>query len=371
MRILHITSHLNLGGVPSYVISLAHSQRKRGHEVIVAADIGPLQQQLRKFGVGFWPASLHTSAEFSPQVFMAVRALSRGLKQHPVDILHAHTRVGQVAAAWLSRRFHVPYVATWHGFFRQNLGRRLWPCTGERTIAISEPVRKHIIQDFGVSENRVRLVASGIDPEAFAKPLDADAKKKLRQSLGLSAEGPVVGTVSRLVPSKGVEQLIRAFPRIREPIPSAQLLIVGDGPARSSLESFAAGCGVSESVIFAGAMEDIATTLSLMDVFVFLPAKDEGFGLTLLEAMASGRPIVSIRRGGGASWVLEQSRLGSIVEPGDVTTLAGSVVELLQDPAVAKRIGARAAEVVRARFTLDRMTEEVESVYKEVVKDSE
>ena len=154
MRILHIASHLNIGGITRYLLGLA-TRLARRHEVMVAADTGELRAEFQQAHVAHWPVPLQTSAEFSPRVWQAAQHLSRRLRREPVDVLHAHTRVGQVVAACLSRRLRIPYVATWHGIYRMNLGRRLWPCAGDRTIAISQPVREHLLRDIGVPASRI------------------------------------------------------------------------------------------------------------------------------------------------------------------------------------------------------------------------
>jgi len=367
MKVLHLTSHLNVGGVSRHVVSLASELAQRGHRPIIAADGGELEPQIRSVGLPHWRVPLHTSAEFSPQVALAAWRLSARLQREPVDLLHAHTRVSQIVAAWLSRRFEIPYVTTWHGFFRPNLGRRLWPCTGVLTIAISEPVRQHLLQDFGVPEARIRLIPHGIEADVFAAPVEPAAQQRLREQLQLPSGAPVIGTVARLVASKGVDQLIRSLPQIRAAVPDARLLIIGDGEERSRLEQLAETLGVSQAVRFSGTLTQTRIALSLMQVFVFLPAEEEGFGLALLEAMASGRPIVAVRRGGGSTWLLEESRVGALVEPGDPSRLASAVLRLLQDGEAARRSAAQAQTVARERFSLSRMVDAVESVYQEAL----
>lgn len=367
MRILHLTSHLQVGGVPRSVVWLACALQRRGHDVIVVSGGGRLDAEPSAQGVTHWYAPLHTSVEFSPRVFAAGRALARRLGREPVDILHAHTRVGQVVADRLSRRCGIPYVTTWHGFFHLNLGRRLWPCTGMLTIAISEPVRRHLIDTFRVPPARIRLIPHGVDAAQFLTPVAPAEQARWRQQLGLPAEGPVVGTMSRLVASKGVDQLIRSLPRIREVVPGARLVIIGDGPERRALERLAEGLGVAEAVRFAGTVPETRAILSVMDVFVFIPAVQEGFGLSLLEAMASSRPIVAIRRGDGASWVLDQGGIGAVVEPEDPAALAAEVVRFLRDRDAAQRAAGLAQTVVRERYTLDRVVEQVEAVYRDAV----
>jgi len=370
MKILHVTSHLNIGGVTRSVLSLSEALAARGHRVLVAADGGALAAQLPVLGLTHWPVPLHTSAEFSPRVFSAFRRLSAQLAGEPVDIIHAHTRVGQVVAARLSRAARIPYVATWHGFFRPNLGRRLWPCAGDRTIAISEPVRQHLIRVLRVPEARIRLIPHGIDPTPFERPVDPAAQERLRVQAHLPQTGPVIGTIARLVASKGVDQLIRSLPLMRRSLPQLRLLIIGDGPARPALERLAGAIGVAEAVHFAGALPDTRAALSLMDVFVFLPAEEEGFGLSLLDAMASARPIVAVRRGGGASWVLDQVDVGTQVAPENAQALADAVVRYLQNGEAACRAAGQARAVVKERYSVARMVDQVEAVYGELVSTS-
>jgi glycosyltransferase involved in cell wall biosynthesis len=369
MRILQLTSHLNVGGVTSYVLSLSEALARRGHEVTIASDGGQREGEARRNSLSHWQVPLHTSQEFSPQVFRAARLLRDRLMQQPVDVVHAHTRVAQVVAARLSRHVHCPYVATWHGFFRQNLGRWLWPCSGDATIAISEPVRDHLLRTFRVPAARVHLIPNGIDPRPFESPVDAASVQRLREQVGLPADGPVVGTVARLVRSKRVDALIRSFSVVRQRLPDARLLIVGDGAQRSALERLAAERGVQDAVHFAGSLPETRVAFSLMRVFVFLPAEQEGFGLSLLEAMASARPIVAVRRGIGAPWVLERSGVGLIVEPGDESGLAAAIIQLLQDGGVARREADKARAVVKERYSLERMVDHVEEVYREVRRD--
>lgn len=365
MRILHLTSHLNVGGIPRYVVSLSSAMRRRGHEVRIASGGGTLVAEAQARGIAHWPVPLRTSVEFSPQVFRAARALAERLSQEPVDVVHAHTRVGQVAAERIRRRCGIPYVTTWHGFFRPNLGRRLWPCTGALTIAISEPVRRHLLEVFRLPADRVRLIPHGIDPTPFLAPVEAAAQQALRRQLGLPADGAVIGTMSRLVASKGVDQLVRSLPRVRDAVPQARLVIVGEGPERPALERLALALGIREAVHFAGTLPETRTILSLMQVFVFIPATQEGFGLSLLEAMASGCPVVAVRRGDGAAWVLDQGGVGAVVPPNDPAALADGVARFLRDGDAAQRAGEQARAVVRERYALERVVEQVEAVYRE------
>jgi len=365
MRVLQLGSHLRLGGITTYVATISEALTQRGHAVCVASGAGPAQARLQAQGIQLWTLPLDTSAECSPQVMWSAWQLRHRLRQQPVDLIHAHTRVGQVVADWLSRRTRTPYVTTWHGFFRRRLGRRLWPCTGDVTIAISEPVALHLRDTFGVPAQRVRVIPHGIDVSRYQQPVSVETQAALRAKFGLSG-GPILGTVSRLVPSKGVDQLIRAFSTVVERVSTARLLIVGDGPDRGRLEGLTRRLG--DRIRFAGWLDDPRPALALMDAFVFLPATEEGFGLSLLEAMASGRPIVAIKRGGGATWVLEDSQAALIVPPDDTAALAEAMRRVAQDRGLAEALAQRAQVVAKARYDLPPMIDAIERVYREAVQ---
>ena len=370
MRILQLTSHLDVGGVAGHVVTLSEGLRRRGHDVVVAAESGALTRRLLADNIPHWAVPLKTSAEFSLPVLWAWHTLRGKLRAEryagrPVEVIHAHTRVAQVVAEALHRSNGVPSITTWHGFFTPRLSRRWWPCMGARTIAISEPVAEHLRRDFHLPAERIRVVPHGVDVARFHAG-EADGVAELRRRLQLGP-GPVVGTVSRLVRDKGVEQLLVGFQRVQAQRPSAQLLIVGDGPDRARLRQRIEQLGLGSAVRLAGALPDTRAALAMMDVFVFVPATKEGFGLSLLEAMASGRPIVSIQQGGGASWVLEESQVGIRVPPEEPAALADAIARLLADAASAGQLGRQAREIAAARYSLERELEQIEQVYAEVL----
>lgn len=367
MRILHITSHLNVGGVTSAILSLAKAQVERGHAVVIASDGGELLPRVTEVGAVHWRVPHHTSSEFGWQVWIGAWRLSRRLRREPVDVIHAHTRVGQVVADRLARWHRTPFVATWHGFFRQNPGRRWWPCTGEVTIAISECVRQHLIRDAGVPANRVVLIHNGIDSARFAEAPLEDAVNAYRTQWRLPAGRPTVGMVGRMAGGsvKGFDLLLAALQRARQDLPELQLLLVGDGPRRAFLEQEADRLGLREAVRFVGTTEDVRVPLAAMDVFAFSSRQQEGFGLSLVEAMAAGRPVVAFRAGAVAE-IVRHDHDGWLVPPSDTSAFAAGIVQLCRDPQLAARLGAQARQRVAETFSLERMAQAVDAVYERV-----
>ncbi len=368
MRILHLTSHLDVGGITTYVVRLSEGLQARGHQVVVASDAGLLSERVTRAGLTQWHVPLRTSAECSLAVARTVWRVRRWLLAEPVELIHAHTRVAQVAAHALWSRTGIPYVTTWHGFYRRRLSRRVWPCPGCLPIAISEPVAAHLRDVFRVPPERIRVIPHGIEMARFTQRVEPSEQQRFREQVGLAYGGPVIGTVARLVESKGVAQLLASLREVTAQIPHAQALIGGDGDDRARLERVAQAQGLAQVVRFAGSLPETRVALSVMDVFVFLPARQEGFGLSLLEAMASARPIVAIRRGAGAPWVLEEAGVGVVVEPDDPRRLAEAITCLLRDPERARALGAQALAVAKARYDDARMIEQVEQVYGEAIR---
>ena len=367
MRILQVTSHLAVGGIPRYVLSLSLRLAAKGHEVILASD-GTLPEAYRHENLKHWAFPLRTSAEFGLQVFWATRQLEKRLREEPVDILHAHTRVGQVVAERISRRLHIPYVTTWHGIYTTRLGRRLWPCTGERAIAISGPVREHLLRDFHVPQRRIRLVYNGIPVSHYLTPPDPEALLTYRQRWQIRAGQPVIGGIGRLAAGrvKGFDSILLVAYLLKEEVPDLQVLIVGDGPRRPFLEDVVRRFGLQDRVRFVGVVSDIRIPLGLMDVFIFPSRWPEAFGLTLVEAMASGRAVVATEVG-AVPEIVRQGIDGWLVPPEDPSALTEKVLSLLKDRDAALRLGRKAQERAREMFDLNRMADEIEGVYREVV----
>jgi len=341
---------------------------ERGHRVTIASAGGNLEGRAEAMGLTQWHVPLKTSQEFGLKVFRGIRQLIGHLEREPVDIIHAHTRVGQVAADQVSRRLKIPYVTTWHGIYKRRLGRRWYPCTGRVCVAISGVVLEHLLKDFRVPRNRTRLIYNGVDAAHYASLPDASSLQACRGRLRISEGQRAIGGIGRLATGKvkGFDLILAAAALLRETLPDIRVLIVGDGPRRPFLEDFAGRLGILNRVHFMGEVDDIRAPLALMDVFVFPSRWPEAFGLSLIEAMAAGKPVVAIRNG-AVPEIVRDGVDGLLVDPEDVQGLAQGIARLLNDRALAGRLAQEAQRRVRERFTIERMATEVEQVYREVV----
>ena len=367
MKILFLTTHLNIGGISSYILSLGSGLRKRGHAVFVASSGGELCDSLRECNIGFLRIPINTKSEINlPKIVMSYSILRPFVKKNKIDVVHSHTRVTQVLGCMVGRYSHIPHVATCHGFFKNRLSRRLFPCWGERVIAISESVREHLIRDFGVEEKKISLVYNGIDTgkfSHFAAGARGDRAKR-KKDAGLS-EGPVVGIVARLSGVKGHRYLIEAMNLVIKKMPSAQLLIVGDGKMKGDLKTLTESLHIHKNVFFIPSVKDTAKVFSIMDLFV-MPSLKEGLGLSLMEAMGFGLPVIGSDIGGIQN-LIQNGTNGVLVKTGDSSALADSIMRLLTDKSKAESLGDNAQGFINREFSLEKMVSLTEAVYEQCI----
>ncbi len=364
MRVLQVTTHMNIGGIANYIYTLSKALRRCGVETVVASSGGNLEDELRKYRISHRYLDIRTKSEISPKVVKSVFSLRRIVKEEKIDIIHAHTRVSQAAAFFTSRITGVPYVTTCHGFFRRRF-RKVFDTWGCKVVAISDAVKEHLRDDLGVREDRIELIYSGVDTERFAKSYSEDVLATMKRSLALK-EGPVVGTIGRLSSVKGHKFFVEAMARVLSDRSDVQCLIIGDGEEKKALEDLAASLGIRNSVRFINSVVNTEKYLPVMEVFVF-PSIKEGLGIALLEALASGRACVASRVG-GIEDIIRHNFSGILVDVGDCESIADSVKMLLDDTALRERMGERGRSLVSERFSLDSMAAGMVKMYEEVSK---
>ena len=366
MKILLLTTHMETGGIPVYVAELARGLKRAGHRPIVVSSGGGLEERLAREGVPHHRIPWRTSSELSPRLWLfsfwkAVRLIRR---EKP-DLLHAHTRVTQVLACAAGLLTRVPVVTTCHGLYRFRIGRRIFPCWGRKVMAVSEPTLEQLTDRYRIARrDRAALIWNGVDVERFMEPPDPEAAARFRRDNGLSGD-PVVGAVCRLSAVKGLELLLQAAPPLLKEFPRLQVLLVGEGPERANLVRLAYELGIADRVVISHPVEDVRVPLSCLRVFA-APAFQEGFGLSLAEAMAAGVPPVAADAE-GPSRIIEHGVSGLLVSPGSAEGITQALRALLSDPQKHAAIASAARRRVRERFDIRRMTEEVEAVYAQAV----
>lgn len=366
MRILLLTTHLNIGGISSYVITLAKELKARGAEVIVMSSGGILVSELAAEGISHIKIGILTKSEFHPKVFKAAFEVFRIARRLNIDVIHAHTRVTQIIGLLVSGLAGTGFVTTCHGFFRQNIARALLPAWGECVVAISEAVQEHLIKDFHVEKHKISLIYNGIDVKKFLKDFPEEAKRDLKDKFGIRRDHSVIGMIARFTPDKGHDVLLYSLRGILKERPNVQLVFVGDGKERPRILDLTQRLGLTENVIFIKSQMNTVSILSVMDIFMFTPRRKEGLGIALLEALASGKPVVATNVGGIPSAV-EDNVNGFLVPPSRPHALVEPVVKLLKDKELYKRMSHAAREIVIEKFSSSGMADKVQDVYKEIL----
>jgi L-malate glycosyltransferase len=214
----------------------------------------------------------------------------------------------------------------------------------DRTIAVSDDLREELVRKLGT--NRVLTIHNGIDFDAQGNwPSDADVKA----SLGITPGEVVVGSIGRLTPVKDYGCLLQAFAHVNAALSNAKLVLVGDGPERSSLQFLAESLGIAQGVVFCGFQPEPSRFLRIFDVFV-LSSMREGISISLLEAMSLGVPVVVTNVGGNPE-VVRDGESGILAPAGDDRGLANAIMKMLNDRKVADFLADNGRRRVTSEFS--------------------
>lgn len=367
MKVLLITTHLNVGGITTYLLNLSRGLIEKGHEVWVVSSGGKMEGKFKRLGAHVNVYDIRTKSELSLKPYRALPEIRRLILEKDIDILHGHTRISQVMAAFLSKLTGRPFVTTCHGFYKRRFSRRLFPCWGRKAIAISPPVGEYLRKDFNIPEQDICQVFNGIavqDYEIFNEDRHREVKKKFRLS-----GRKVIGVIARLADVKGHQYLIEAMPRIISEVPDAFLIIIGEGKMEGFLKARVRELGLEEYVRFEPVVGRPRDYFQLLDAFV-LPSLDEGFGLSVLEAQATALPVV-VSNIGGLPFMVKDGQTGFLCPVRDSAALAEKVLICLKDPRASRDMGLRARAFVETIFSADRMVEKTIQCYRSVLNDEE
>lgn len=242
------------------------------------------------------------------------------------------------------------------------LNRLLTPIT-DGFIGVAPPHGRHLIEKERFPASKVFVIPNGVDVQRFA-PRPA-ARRKLRDDLGLAPETPLVGIVAALRPEKNHRLFVEAAARVRSVRPDVHFVVVGDGPERPAIAQAIAEHGLQSCVHLLGTRSDTHELLAAWDAFA-LTSHNEANPVSILEALASGVPVVATRVGSVPETVIP-GQTGFLAEPGDAEGIAEALLRLIADRPLAQRLGASGRELVEARWSLESMVEGyqllMESIY--------
>lgn len=364
------------GGAEVYLTQLLESVRAAGIEPHVycadrprAADwLKDLRQR------GFAVTVFRPSKEFSVPGFFAARKLLAGYdvvhfnKTNPRNCLCAIAGAGSVGTKVIVATEHLASPPVSHVPFGRSIITLLVRMTNrliDRTIAVSEVSRRMLMENYRISPNRIVTIRNGIDLARFDAEFDVDAVKS---ELGLEPEDRVAVLIGAFVARKGHRYALRAAQTILEQIPTFKLVLVGGGSLEAELRAESDELGVSRAVVFAGFRRDVPAVLAASDVLL-LPSEDECLPLVILEAMASGLPVVATDVG-GISEVVKHEVTGRLIEPGDPRQLSDALIEILSDPDRARAMGRAGRAWIETGASAEACTGAVLRLYEHLLEEN-
>lgn len=364
---LHLTTHLNIGGITTHIYSLCRGLKKMGLEPQIASCGGEMEESFEESQIKMHVIPIATKNELSPKVVWSYFKLKKLYSREKWDLIHAHTRVAKWLAHHLSRSLKIPYVITSHGYYGQHrLGRRLFPCFGSHTLAISESVKEDLMKLGLHSPQQISTVHFGLDTGKFHPQAISKAEKEVfRQKIGLK-DAPTLGIVARLAIEKGHLELLDILSHLNKK-KRVQLLMVGEGRQKEAILAKIQALKLEEVVFMLPPEIDPRPIFSLIDIYVTFFAGAEGFGISLLEAMAMGKPIVISCQKGGMTDFIENNKNGLVLDKYSKEQMVEKIENLLENEALRKRLGEAACQTVKERFSFEKMAEKVSKIYETVI----
>jgi glycosyltransferase involved in cell wall biosynthesis len=364
VRVVHVINTVETGGGAEHLVRLIPGLHAAGFESRVVAGMdGPYAGRLRSLGI-----PVEVLGEMGPA---SLAALAHTFRRPRAHLIHLHgSRSGLLGALAGRLTGHDRIVYTAHAFSFKRvlppvlhaatiLAERLTCRLVSRVICLTEEDARAAGRA-GITGRPFIVIPNGIDPEPFAKAGD------IRPELGFDPTVTVVGMIGRLVPDKDPLTFVRAAALVSRRVSGLRFLVVGEGPLRTAVDREVRTAGLADRFVLTGTRNDIPEVLATVDVVV-LTSRWEGLPYVILEAMASGKPIVCSRLPTLAS-VVPEGVVGTLVEPGDVAGFAEAIATLCGDPSRRRSLGAAAQERVRTEFSLERMISQTAEVYGEVLR---
>ena len=367
MKILHLSSARSLGGGERHLADLVCALRARGHDVYAALrQRSPLHD-----GLAALPAkNILTLPLRNSLDLTSAMELARHVREHKIEIVHAHVaRDYPLAALAVWRNRQAKLIITRHVLFRLNKLHALTFRQARRVIAVSHAVERTLVAQKIFPASKITVIPNGIDFRRFDASLQGFDREAFRRRMNIAPESLLIGIVGEIKRQKGHEDYLRAASIIARENKDTHFIIAGadgTGAHRAALERLVNELGLKNRVHFTGWLDEVAPLMAALDVYVSA-SHTESFGLTIVEAMAAGLPVVATATE-GAREIIDNEETGVIVPIGKPEAMASAVLHLFKDKEERARLGTLARAQVRVRFSLERMVDATEQVYFETMR---
>jgi glycosyltransferase involved in cell wall biosynthesis len=386
LKVMQIVLDLNIGGAQEVVRTLVeYLALDDCTPVVCTFKDGPLRQDIERLGikVEVLPPRRYSIVALPLFIFDMIRiwrSLAKLVKKHNVDVIQTHLlRSLDFLVLLLFYTTHLRLALwTFHSanfeLISEYLPKYKWLLIPKKYshrflyrlasrlvsgfIAISDEVGKVMVEAIGPIDDKITVICNGVDTRRYRQ---AVGRMLVRSQLGLEANARLIAMVGTLKEVKGHRYMIEAMASLVPQYPDLQVLFIGDGELREELQAQVANLSLDEHIHFLGNRHDVPDLLAASDIFA-LPSLWEGLSMALLEAMASGLPIVASEVSGTVQAIIP-NETGLLVPPGDVQKLTEAIRQLLSDPTHAQAMGAAARRRVEAEFSAQKQAEEHLALY--------
>jgi glycosyltransferase involved in cell wall biosynthesis len=353
LRVLAITGNAIVGGMESVVLRLAQRLPKKSFRLTALCPFeSAFTAALRDCGT-----ALHVVPLGEDLRWHAIQFAVALVREHDVDIVHAHMPAAHALGVLCGRITHTPVLATIHAMHLSMWDLEAHRLAHSHLCVVSEAARVHALS-VGVARERLTVIRNGVDSERFVPRAHGAPRDPNRA---------VIGYVGRLSPEKHPALFLRTAALVLARLPKTRFVVIGDGPLRSDLETLATRLSIRHAVAFEGECDDMPARYQAFDMLL-LTSWHEGTPLVVLEAMASGLPVVATEVGGVPELVVS-GKTGWLATPGDEVDMAAHVIALLQAPDTMRRFGEAARVRAKSMFSLDEQVERTAALLRSLVNE--
>ncbi|NQT26861.1 glycosyltransferase family 4 protein [candidate division KSB1 bacterium] len=360
MRIVFINSIQMFGGGEIWLLRAMHALSERGHKVcLICRPNVPLE--IRAKNAGFTVHTIRMRGDFDPYIIFRIMQILRRFRAEVVCTnMDKELRLGGLAARFAGVKAIVPRRGSDYPLKNTLVYRWSYCSIADGIIANSQSTKQTLLKNAPwLDPEKIRVIYNGIDVRPFQSPPEID----LRESFNIPKDRFLIGFVGLLDERKGVPNLMAAFKLVLKETQNAHLLLAGEGQLETSLREQSRS--FRENVTFVGFRDDIHEIMKGIDVLV-LPSLWEGFGIVLIEAMAAGTPVITTQISNMPEIVTHRHD-GFLVPVNDPSALKEMILRLLSDKSLRDQIGRNGQQTVGKRFTIDRMTDEIEDYFGKLI----
>ncbi len=357
INVLEVLGNAIVGGMENYVSNLLTRLPPEEFNVTVLVPFeSPVTARLRE-----WGYEVHVTAMGDDPPWRSIQTAVSLVREYDIHLIHAHLPVAHVVGAIAGCLARRPVVTTLHSMSLTARELGIYHTAGGHLILVCQHAYNEA-RSLGVAAHDLTLIHNGVDTSRFTPKKDGTA---FRREAGIPAGAPLAGFVGRLSPEKGPDLFVRAAHFAAQRHPSAHFVLVGTGPMEGELRGMIAKLGMAERIHLAGLWDDVSPVFPAFDLLA-QTSRLEGTPLALLEGMAAGRPTVALGVGGVVE-IVEVGTTGLLYSADDWEGVGWGMLELLNDPERARRMGQAARKRVQAHYTVDCSAERTMTLFRRLV----